>query len=278
MRKRRTLAVLALMAAPPTLRAQANDPRAVQPERPTVATHAHTVAAGYIEIETGVEGDRFPDGRSWFAPTVVKLGIASHVQLNISAPFNVATGPRPFTGLGDISLGLKWRILDDHPLLGDFAVLPAVKLSSASANTLGTGGTDLGLTLISSHEFGGTSMDLNAAYTRTSVGSVDDGSTALWTISFGFPVTSRIGWAAELYGFPTVDGSAQPSIVSFLTGPTFSIATSFAMDAGIIAPIHGGAPSALYAGLVWNLGRFWPSDGSSSLARGAPKGLGRDAR
>ena len=29
------------------------DPRQVQPERPTVATHAGTVAPGYLEIETG---------------------------------------------------------------------------------------------------------------------------------------------------------------------------------------------------------------------------------
>src|SRR5260370_36815211 len=34
------------------------DRHAVQPERPTVATHAGTVAPGWVELETGVELDR----------------------------------------------------------------------------------------------------------------------------------------------------------------------------------------------------------------------------
>src|ERR1044072_6418978 len=38
------------------------NPRAVQPERPTVATHAGTVAPGYIELEEGVERDSWPGG------------------------------------------------------------------------------------------------------------------------------------------------------------------------------------------------------------------------
>src|SRR5437764_1362781 len=38
------------------------DPHAVQPERPTVATHAGTVAPGWSEIEAGIERDRYADG------------------------------------------------------------------------------------------------------------------------------------------------------------------------------------------------------------------------
>src|SRR6185437_9872872 len=90
------------------------DPRAVQPERPTVATHAHTVAAGYVEIESGVEGDRVPPGgRAWFSPTVAKIGLASHMQLNVATPV-VFAGPGQSSGIGDVALGLKWRLLDHH--------------------------------------------------------------------------------------------------------------------------------------------------------------------
>ncbi len=56
----------------------ARDPHAVQPERPTVATHAGTVARGWIEIEEGGEWDRLADGtRSFIAPTNLKIGLAS---------------------------------------------------------------------------------------------------------------------------------------------------------------------------------------------------------
>ncbi len=53
-------AVLARLApAAASAQAPARDPHAVQPERPTVATHAYTVAPGWVEIEAGVELDRY---------------------------------------------------------------------------------------------------------------------------------------------------------------------------------------------------------------------------
>jgi len=60
------LLAVALSLAPIALQGQeATDPRAVRPERPTVATHAWTVEPRYLELETGIEWDRNPeDGRS----------------------------------------------------------------------------------------------------------------------------------------------------------------------------------------------------------------------
>ena len=247
------------------------DPRTVQPERPTVATHAHTVATGYAEIETGVQGDRVgPGQRSWSAPTVVKLGLSEHTQLNLVIPGYLPTAGQT-GGVGDIGVGLKWRLLDDSPILGDFALLPSVKFATASAtNGLGSGHSDLGLTLISSHDLkGGIAMDINAIYTRESVGSMVARDAALWTLSFGLPVTEKLGWALELFGQPTIDGSHDPSTAALLTGPTYVITTAFSIDAGFITPLHGALPNSLYAGLVWNLGRILPGGGSSpsQLAR-----------
>src|SRR5690242_20846335 len=54
----------------------APDPHAVQPERPTVATHAYTVAPGWVEIETGVERDDAGGGATALGiPTEVKVGL-----------------------------------------------------------------------------------------------------------------------------------------------------------------------------------------------------------
>ena len=88
------------MLLPTVLLAQEKNERAVQPERPTVATHAHTVAPGIVEIETGVQGDHTPDGRLWSSPTVTKVGLGSHLQLNLYTPFYFASGPRSQSGLG----------------------------------------------------------------------------------------------------------------------------------------------------------------------------------
>jgi hypothetical protein len=246
------------LAVAARLGAQENDPRAVQPERPTVATHAHTVAAGYVEVEAGVQGDRLGrDMRAYGAPIVWKAGLASHLQLNLTTPA-VFSAPLRSSGAGDVSLGLKWRLLDDHRLLGDFALLPSVKLATGSAaRGTGSGTTDVGIMAISSHMLGPVAMDLNAGYTHIgSAAGVTASDAALWTASFGFPVAGRVSWVAELFGAPTIDGTATRSTVAVLTGPTFLVSTALGLDAGVITPVRGDMANAIYAGFVWNLGKF----------------------
>ncbi len=233
-------------------------PHAVQPERPTVATHAGTVARGWWEIETGLEHDRIGSSTTLLVPTVLKVGVASHVQVEV---FGSAEQPATnVTGLGDFGVNVKWRLLDDAPVLGDFAVEPGIKLPTASRSSgLGTGTTDLLLLLISSHEFGPVAMDLNAGYAhRSGNGTNTPKNATVWTASFGGSAVGPVGWVAELYGYPATSGPAgQASIVSFLVGPTFLPREWLFFDAGIIRPIRGPQPRALYAGTVINLGRLW---------------------
>jgi hypothetical protein len=234
------------------------NPRDVQPERPTVATHAGTVARGYWEVETGLERDQLGGNRSVVAPTVVKFGVAPRAQFSVfgSASQPVGTG----TGLGDSGLDVKWRLLDDAPVLGDFAVQPMIKFPTGTVQSgTGTGTTDFTLLLISSHDFGPVEMDLNFGYTRrTGNGSNAPLNSTLWTASFGGQAIGKLGWVAELYGYPATSGpSGQSSIVAVLTGPTYLAKNWLAFDTGIIVPVTGPQPHAIYAGSVINLGRLW---------------------
>ncbi len=247
-------------AAPPAPSSEAiRDPHDVQPERPTVATHAGTVAPGWFEIELGVERDQFtPSALGGSTPTVLKFGIADNMQLSISGGLSKPTGAS--AGLGDGSIGLKWRLVDDAPIVGDFAVLPAIKLPLGSSSTgAGTGTTDGSLLLISSHDFGSTAMDINVGYTRRS----GDGSNAprtatLWTVSFGGTIVGPVGYAAECYGYPGTGGPAgQAPIVALLGGPTLQVKSWFEVDAGIIIPVTGPQAHSVYAGLVYNVGQLW---------------------
>jgi hypothetical protein len=235
------------------------DPHAAQPERPTVATHAGTVATGWLEIETGVERDRIePSNALISTPTVFKIGLAPRVQLSLFG--TVIRPPQRSAALGDLAAGVKWRVVEDAPILGDFAVLPAVKFPTGTAET-GTKTTDISLLLISSHEFGDVAMDLNVGYTRRS----GDGSNAptnatLWTASFGGPLTGPVGWVAECYGFPATHGpSGVASIVALLGGPTLTVRPWLVFDGGVIVPVTGPQPRALYAGAVYNVGQMWGS-------------------
>lgn len=253
---RRRLSAALLLVAARLGAQQARNPHDVQPERPTVATHAGTVATGWLEIEAGVERDRLDYAPATLStPTVLKLGIADHAQLSITATTLDSGRTAQF---GDLIIGVKWRLLDDAPLVGDFAVLPSIKLPTGAGDA-GTGTTDATLLLISSHELGPVSMDLNIGYThRTGDGSAAPTSATLWTASFGGPIVGKFGWAAECYGYPGTSGPAgQAPIVALLGGPTALVRPWLAFDVGVIVPVSGPQPRALYAGTVYNVGRIW---------------------
>jgi hypothetical protein len=258
MHLRRAFVTLAVLTAAGTLRAQATDPRAVQPERPTVATHAGTVARGFLEVETGIERDRAGGENSFLTPTILKFGIADRMQLGV---FGASVRPAGAQlGIGDVGAGLKARLVDDAPVVGDFALLPSVKFPTGSSSRgTGTGTTDLSLLAISSHALGAVSMDINAGYThRSGDGSNAPTSATVWTLSFGGPAVGSVGWVAEAYGYPGTSGPAgQRPIVAFLAGPTWLVQRALALDAGVIVRIAGPQPSALYAGAVYNVGRLW---------------------
>ncbi len=255
----RSLAAAALVLFAARAAAQeAPDPRAVQPERPTVATHAGTVAPGWLEIEAGVERDRFGSSPATLStPTVFKLGLAPRAQLSILAT-TLRAGSR--TSFGDLAAGVKWRALENARMLGDFAFLPAVKFPTGDRNTgAGTGTTDVSLLVISSHALGPVALDVNVGYTRRGGdGSRAPRNASLWTISFGGPIVSRLGWVGECYGYPGTSGPAgQAPVVAVLAGPTLLVRSWLALDAGLIAPVSGPQPRALYAGTVYNVGRMW---------------------
>jgi hypothetical protein len=106
-------------------------------ERPTVATHAGTVARGYAELETGVERGRLGGGaHEVTVPTMLKLGLARRVQLNVYVPESAQTGAA--FGVGDVMAGVKWRVAEHHPLFGDVAVMPWLKLPTAGASAAPT--------------------------------------------------------------------------------------------------------------------------------------------
>jgi hypothetical protein len=240
--------------------AQQSDPHAVQPERPTVATHAGTVATGYLEIETGIERDRLESHSiAYGVPTLFKIGISRRAQLSIGAP--MSRPPRGDFRLADLTVGVKWRLVNDAPIVGDIALLPSVKLPTGSEkNGTGTGTTDVSLLAISSHKYGTVEIDINAGYTRRDGdGSHAPRDAAVWTLSSGGPLSGPIGWVVECYGYPGTHGAAgQAPIVALLAGPTYAARTWLALDAGEIIPVSGPQPRAFYAGGVYNVGRLWP--------------------
>lgn len=228
------------------------DPRAVQPERPSVATPASTVAPGIAELETG--GDRGDEGVGTILPTVLKIGLAPRLQLSLFLPAEGGAGT-PF-GPGDVGAGVKWRAIDGHRVLGDVALLPQVTLPTGGPR--GTGTAAGSLLLINSHAFGPLTLDLNLGATaRGGDGTRAPRLETLWTVSASRRGAGRLGWGLECFGYPGTSGAAgEAPTVALLTGPTFALRPTLVLDAGVIAPVRGPHARAVFVGLVTHVGRL----------------------
>ena len=251
------LAAAGALAGAARSQAPEPDPHAAQPERPTVATHAYTVAPGYIELELGVELDRLSAGNAFSTPATLKIGLAPRLQVEATAAWLATPDSASFRGASDLVLALKWRIADSLPLLGDIAIQPAVRLPTGTP-PLGANAVVGSLLLIASQHVGAVELDLNFGWFRRLTEGGEYPSTAtLWTLSAGGPLRNSFGWVAELYGFPGTSGSSGSSpMVSFLVGPTYAVHEWLVLDVGAIVPLAGPQPHALYVGLTWNFGRL----------------------
>jgi hypothetical protein len=259
------LAAVLWLAAASHASAQAGaaiaDPRSVQPERPTVATHAGTVAPGWAELEAGVQHSRLHEVRALDVPGWLKLGVGPRLQLGIGGVWSyIDAEGRGDARMGDPIVGLKWRMLEGAPLVGDFALQPSITLPIGSRVEPGgeRSPVEATLLLISSHRLGPVAMDLNAGVTRRSGdGSLAPRMATSWTASFGAPVTGALGWVVEGFGYPGTSGpEGTVASASLLTGPTYLVRPWLGFDAGVVIALIGDEPDAVYAGLTWNLGRF----------------------
>jgi hypothetical protein len=236
------------------------DPRVAMPERPTVATHAFTVAPRYAELETGIEWDHNEDGSYGIStPSALKIGLNPRGQFDVASTFTGGTGNT--LGLGDTALTLKYRVGDRVPLLGAFAVQPGIKFPTGRS-AHGSDTTDASIIFISSHHFGDVALDINIGYTRQLDGPASGltdlaRNTTVWTVSTGGTISGSLGFAAEVFGYPATAGErGTPGSAAILVGPTVTIRPWAVFDVGGIIRVRGDQPNALYSGLVYNFGKL----------------------
>ena len=259
------LAALAVLASPRSAGAQAAapvNPHAAQPERPTVATHAYTVAPGWIEIEAGAQRQKAGALADRLAvPVVVKIGLGERFQLGLAPGWQrEAQGGGAEAGITDVLVAVKWRLTEDAPVVGAFAIQPALSFPTGSADSgRGSGEAAFNVLLISSHRFGPVSLDVNAGYTRLGGESASaPRDSTVWAVAAALPIAGRVGWAAEVYGYPGTSGpNGGPPVVALLTGPNVTVRQSLVLDAGAIFDIEGFGGTSVYVGLTWNIGRLW---------------------
>ncbi|HKE92201.1 MAG TPA: hypothetical protein VKB45_17845 [Gemmatimonadales bacterium] len=238
---------VALMLAAST--GEAQSPRAANPERPTVATHAYAVAPGYVEIEQGISARgaaSLGDATSW--DVNVKIGIAPHMQLGLFGPGYArnSTGH----GVGDWGLALKLRTdVSDEAAV---AIVPTITLPTGKER-LGLGaGRALGqLPLVFSIDGpAGVHADLNAGPLGIGAGHPQWLTTASFGRSLG-----ALGLTAELFRISA--GAAGPRQAGLLGGILVTPVQWLVIDVGGTLGLGAGSPDVIFLGVTTNLGRLW---------------------
>ena len=227
----------------------AQSPRAANPERPTVATHAYAVAPGYWELEQGfsIRGlHSLREMTSW--DLNLKLGLARGWQLDISGPAYGRTGTG--TGVGDLGVALKART--DVTSRIAVGVVPGVTLPTGSRRAGLSAGRTLGAVVgvMSADVAPAWHVDLNLGPTGVGAGAPQ------WFGSAG--VSWSRGPAAlttEFFGFTT--GGVGPALSGALVAVLITPGERVVVDAGGVWGVTRQTPDQLFLGVTTNLGRIF---------------------
>jgi outer membrane putative beta-barrel porin/alpha-amylase len=142
----------------------------IQPDRPELTDSAKLVPVGSVQLEAGVALARTGRGGAVAEHTLgieatLRIGAARHLELDLEGePFVRVRGPRDDTGFDEVTLGLRYRLVqpvDDQDGL-HVAVKPFVRLPVAG-EPIGSGRPDAGLLLLLSFALpGDLELEVNA--------------------------------------------------------------------------------------------------------------------
>jgi hypothetical protein len=228
----------------------AQTPRAANPERPTVATHAYTVAPGFVELEQGARAfgvDGLGEATSW--DFNLKIGVRPGLQLGVFGAGYLRTASG--SGVGDVGVSLK-ASRGVSPQVA-IAVVPAVTAPTGNAaRGLGAGralGSLVGV--LSADLPKGFHFDANAGPVGIGAGQPQ------WFTSVGLAHggIGPVGVATELFDF--TGGGAGPRQRGFLAAVMVTVAEWVVVDAGGVRGLGDGTPDQLFFGITTNLGRIF---------------------
>ena len=225
-------------------------PRAANPERPTVATHAYTVAPGYAELEQGARAfgvNGLGEGTAW--DLNLKIGVGEGLQLGLFGAGYLRT--RAGAGVGDVGLSVKAsRVISPKAAI---ALVPAMTLPSGDARRgLGAGRTLGSLVGVLSADLPqGFHFDANMGAAGIGAGRPQ------WFTSLGLAHegVGPAGVAVELFDFTV--GGAGPRQRGFLAALMVTVAEWMVVDGGGVRGLVGGTPDQLFLGMTTNLGRIF---------------------
>jgi hypothetical protein len=187
----------------------------------------------------------------------LKWGMAQNAELSASwQPYQVVRQPGPdASGVGDLTIGLRYRFLDEHGVAPSAAIQVATKLPTGDEDKgLSSGETDF-LASISLNKVVGP-LSATLYYEADILGEPNGTGQDLANVfaaAASMSVTERLGLYAELAG--TVVSEQDLGIYNTSWGLTWSPIPSLVFDAGVRVGLSDDAEDfVLVFGLTQNFG------------------------
>lgn len=219
------------------------------PNRPTISNTAETTQRGVLELEYGTElSDPHKDLNG-----LLKFGATRDLELRLSSFPVIADHAAGVTGVGDVQLGIKYRLLHQTANRPTISLSYTAELPTATG-ALGTAAVDHFALLMISKDLGKHHVDFNvqpAWWGRPHAAGYDTN----WTLAgaWSHPIRGNWGIGGELSGYTRQDVSTPGELQTILNA-TYTARPRLVLDFGVINRIYGNVPRAMFeAGFTYSL-------------------------
>jgi hypothetical protein len=229
---------------------------------PLVTDDTGTQGAGgwQVECTTGFSSNSETDGgitikeRENEAAVVVSYGVAQNIDLVAGLPYlwyqnqegQLVTADE--SGVGDMTVELKWRFFESEKSGFSLAVKPGISLPTGDADKgLGVGRVTGGAALIATKELGPLTLHANAGYHRNAYELDEDAAACnkdIWNASIAgeYPFSDKLRAVADI-GIETAEEKGSRTHPAFVVGGLiYSVAENFDFDFGIKGGLNDAEP------------------------------------
>jgi hypothetical protein len=237
--------LVALLLAAPALAQE------IDPDRPELTESAKLVPRGALQLESGLALSRERRGgrgaeKTFEAEADLRIGVRRDLELNLGwSPLVHVWGPEDDTGIGDVTLGVRYRFVEgteDQPWPPYLAVKAFAKLPAAD-EPRGTGRPDFGLLLLASVELP-QDFELEINVGAAAVGQTrpnDYLAQAIATASLSRELARSLLGFVELLFNSREERDGREQLAANI-GLVYRLTRTLAIDAGVQTSLVGHGP------------------------------------
>lgn len=220
----------------------------VQAGRPLSTDDAWTVEPKHLELDTGIEYAKQPNGNEETAVSIkLTTGLfGNRFEFGLKAPYLFLNPDEEdcVNGLGDASAGFKLRFLDETDNLPAMAATAWVKTTTGHSDKgLGTENTDYYINLIATKCLNRTTLHANLGHIFTGEEDWEKISDVVtYGIAAEFEVIEKLSLVGEITGGIQTGHTDTDNSAEILAGLTYELPSGTVLDAGAGFGLTDGSP------------------------------------